>query len=340
MSNEIILNNFSLEDDDMIKLIYDNFLETDINLFKSNYQIYLEYRNNNNSFVVNIDNIYKLLGLCSKEQIKTLLSKYFILNKDFIIINELVLLTINSFKKFCIKVDTEEADNLYNNNYIKMEDVISKYIEIKHKKNSIEKENLLQIKNKIIEEKDNQIKNIKEMKYDEAIKVGSIYLLTTDKPNIIKCGRTKNSINKRVSSLQTGAVDDITILYEYKTSDDVLLESIVHNILGRYRLNSNREHFSCNVEYMKDIIDIIGGTLDILKSTYEYISKDEIIEKINQNISLRIESIPTIINKKNLYSIQKNNEIKIDEYICNDCGKIFNKRSDLAKHSREERGLF
>jgi hypothetical protein len=325
MSNEIILNNFSLEDDDMIKLIYDNFLETDINLFKSNYQIYLEYRNNNNSFVVDIDNIYKLLGLSTKDYTKTLLSKYFILNKDFIIINDLVLLTINCFKKFCIKVNTEEADNLYNN-YIKLEDVISKYIEIKHKK--------------IIEEKDNQIKNIKEMKYDEAIKVGSIYLLTTDKPNIIKCGRTKNSINKRVSSLQTGAVDDITILYEYKTSDDVLLESIVHNILGRYRLNSNREHFSCNVEYMKDIIDIIGGTLDILKSTYEYISKDEIIEKINQNISLRIESIPTIINKKNLYSIQKNNEIKIDEYICNDCGKIFNKRSDLAKHSREERGLF
>jgi hypothetical protein len=237
MSNEIILNNYSLEDDDMIKLIYDNFLESDMELFKSNYQIYLEYRNNNNNFVVNIDNIYKLIGLCSKEQIKTLLSKYFILNKDFIIINELVLLTVSCFKKFCIKVDTEEADNLYNN-YIKMENVISKYIEIKHNKNSIEKENLLQIKNKIIEEKDNQIKNIKEMKYDEAIKVGSIYLLSTDKPNIIKCGRTKNSIDKRVSSLQTGAVDDITILYEYKTSDDRLLELIVHNILRRYRLNS------------------------------------------------------------------------------------------------------
>jgi hypothetical protein len=45
--------------------------------------------------------------------------------------------------------------------------------------------------------------------------------------------------------------------------------------------NSNREHFNCNVEYMKDIIDIIGKTLDVLKSTYEYISRDEIIEKIN-----------------------------------------------------------
>jgi hypothetical protein len=290
MTNEIILNNNSLEDDDMIKLIYDNFLESDMELFKSNYQIYLEYKNNknnNNSFVVNIDNIYKLIGLCSKEQTKILLSKYFILKKDFIIINELVLLTINCLKKFCIKIDTEEADNLYNN-YIKMEDMINKYIEIKHNKNSIEKENLLHIKNKIIEEKDNQIKNIKEMKYDEAIKVGSIYLLSTDKPNIIKCGRTKNSVDKRVSSLQTGAVDDITILYEYKTSDDRLLELIVHNILGRYRLNSlansNRKHFSCNVEYMKDIIEIIGKTLDVLKSTYEYISKDEIIEKINQSM--------------------------------------------------------
>ena len=63
--------------------------------------------------------------------------------------------------------------------------------------------------------------------YDEAIKVGSIYLLSTDKPNIIKCGRTKNSVDKRVSSLQSSSVDDITILYEYKTSDDVLLESCI-----------------------------------------------------------------------------------------------------------------
>ena len=222
--------------------------------------------------------------------------------------------------------------------------MINKYIEIKHKKiieENIQKENLLQIKNKIIEEKDNQIKNIKEMKYDEAIKVGSIYLLSTDKPNIIKCGRTKNSVDKRVSSLQSSSVDDITILYEYKTSDDVLLESIVHNILGRYRLNK-RKQFSCNVKYMKDIIDIIGKTLDILKSTYEYISRDEIIEKINQSILSRIEYIPIIKIEESISKIinKKNNEIYTDKYICNDCDKIFTKRSDLAKHLREERGLF
>ena len=195
---------------------------------------------------------------------------------------------------------------------------MSQYIEIKHNKileeNNKEKEKYLQIieeKDKIIKEKDSKIKNIKEIKYDEAKKVGTIYLLSTDKENIIKCGRTKKAIDSRVKSIQTGLVEDIKVLYEYKTCDDVLLESIVHNILGRYRLNSNREHFSCNIEYMKVIIEIIGKTLDILKSTYEDISRDEILYKINKNLFINQEN--SIIQDENIININQENIININQ---------------------------
>jgi hypothetical protein len=213
-----------------------------------------------------------------------------------------------------MKADTKEADNIYNY-YIKLEDVMTKYIEIKHnkileenKKIVEEKDKLLQIKDdetkKIVEEKDKllQIKdeenkkiieenkkkdevinNIKQLTYEEADKIGSIYLLSTDKPNITKCGRTK-SILKRKTALQTSQVDDIQVIYEYKTSDDVLLESIVHKILSRYRLN--REHFMCNVDYMKLIINTAGSVLDILNSSFEYITKEELYKKIYNKLEL------------------------------------------------------
>jgi hypothetical protein len=210
-----------------------------------------------------------------------------------------------------MKADTKEADNIYNY-YIKLEDVMTKYIEIKHKKILEENKKILEEKDKIIKDKDEEIKNIKDIKYkkyDEAKKVGSIYLLSTDKANVIKCGRTKD-IDKRKKALQTALVDDIKVFYEYKTSNDVLLESIVHDILSKYRSISNREHFYCNIEYMKLIIDIAGNILDILKSSYEYINREEILEKIYNR--LNINKSEEKIESSNLIKKEVKTEEKLE----------------------------
>lgn len=89
--------------------------------------------------------------------------------------------------------------------------------------------------------------------------------MSTDKPNIYKIGKSKDT-QKRKNQLQTATVDDIDILYNYATSDDTLLEYIIHNILDQYR--SKREHFSANIEYIKLIIQITGDFIDTIKSTY------------------------------------------------------------------------
>jgi hypothetical protein len=85
---EIVISEDTLEDDDMINLIKDNFNETEMELFKLNYQIYTENKNNTNSYVVNLDKVYKWIGFSRKDHAKTLLSKYFFLNKDNIIENQ------------------------------------------------------------------------------------------------------------------------------------------------------------------------------------------------------------------------------------------------------------
>lgn len=153
--------------------------------------------------------------------------------------------------------------------------------------NNIIKKFIMWLKNVIkddlkkqLNEKEKELYEYKELKYDEVEKSGCIYVITTDKPGIYKCGRTK-VLKSRIHTMQTSCVDDIQVLFEYHTSNDIILESIVHYVLGRYRSNSNREHFNCNIEHLKNVITFSGKILDTLKSSYQHISHSEILSKLD-----------------------------------------------------------
>lgn len=313
ISEKNILNDISL-----INLIKENFNETENKLFELSFTMFITTQNNPDDFIINLDDIYKWIGFNRKDNAKTLLIKNFKKDIDYSIFlfkqknskgrpSEKILLKIDTFKEYCLLAATEESKKIYKY-FIKMEKIIFKYLQEKYNNqlNIIQEKNkalennklLLEEKEKIIKEKEEELKNIKNIKYKEVIKTGSIYIFSTDKEGIYKCGRSIKPINRK-KSLQTGLVDDIEILYEYNTCDDKLLEYIIHNILDKYRINE-REHFECNIEYMKSIIKITGNIIDILKSTYQYITEKEILEKI---INIIIEEKPDIKiqidNKKN-----------------------------------------
>ena len=184
---------------------------------------------------------------------------------------------------FCMTALTSQSKKLVKY-YITMEEVINEYIDLQiEEQRKINKNNkkIIEDNKKQLEDKDKELSKLK-IKYKESIKTGSIYLFSTDKPDIIKCGRTK-CVDNRKNALQTGSVDKIELLDVYKTSNDILLESVIHDIFKNYRV-SGREHFNCNIEYMKSILQITGNIFDILRSCYEYISKKEIIEKIKDKL--------------------------------------------------------
>ena len=325
-----------LDDDVLIKLIKETFNNDDMKLFELNFKYYTYNKNNLDDFIVDFEEIYEWIGFSRKSHAKRLLESknsenipIFEINKDYIIKSVLppkgqkhigrnksqILLTIECFKMYCLTAATTQSKKIYKY-YIKMETIVTKYIENKHneiidnnKKILEEKNKIIEDKNKVIEEnikilelKDNEINNIKNKKYEESEKTGSIYIFTTDKQNIHKCGKSKCVI-KRKSQLQTAVVDDIQLIYEYKTTNDTLLESIVHEVFKDYRSKSNREHFWCNTDYMKTIIDIAGITLDTLKSSYEYISKKELLEKLYEKL----------YEENDIYS----NRVVIDENVLN-----------------------
>ena len=51
---------------------------------------------------------------------------------------------------------------------------------------------------------------------------------------IYKIGETKSTTKKRIQGLQTACIDEIKVLFVYKTCNAKLLETIVHYILDRY----------------------------------------------------------------------------------------------------------
>ena len=131
----------------------------------------------------------------------------------------------------------------------------------------------------------------KEKVYEEIEKTGHIYVIKTDGGT--KVGKTKDAVKKRIKGLQTGNMNDIQVLLDFKTSNADLLERIVHYILDRYRCNSNREFFDCDVDFIKTVVETSGKVIDTLKSCYQQITKEQILTKLSENgikINLEINS--------------------------------------------------
>jgi hypothetical protein len=329
-------------DDNLIRLIKEEFNDSDNQLFQMSFQLYNSSYNKPNDYIIDLDDIYKWIGFSRKDHAKTLLITQFKEGIHYKISlprarerlsdrilkggenKEKILLNIKCFKKYCLKASTEKSDKIYDY-YIKMEEIIFKYIQEQYNNQQIiniqnlkaleDKEQLLQIKDKELEYalnqleiKDNLINNLNNQTYEEIKKDKFIYIFSTDKPNIYKIGRSKDPIKRR-TQLQTANVDDIIIIDNYPTSDDVLLEQIIHNVLNNYRCKSDREHFFCNLNYIKLVINIAGSFLDTLKSTYEHITKNELLDKINQKINIDIQNI-NIIQENNNHIQENNNHIQ------------------------------
>ena len=168
-----------------------------------------------------------------------------------------------------------------------------------------EHQQLLQIKELEHQRTRQELIKYKEKTYEEIEKTGHIYVIKTDGGT--KVGKTKDTVNKRIRGLQTGNVNNIEILLDFKTSNPDLLEKCAHYILDRYRCNSNREFFDCDINYIKTIVEICGNVINTLKSTYQHISKDEIVEKLKSN-GVKTDVTGKFENKSDSYESDKQDD--------------------------------
>jgi regulator of replication initiation timing len=205
-----IINLSGSYESEMINKIKDNFNETEQQLFLSSFYCYL---NNDplKDFVIDLDDIWGWVGFSRKEHAKRLLKRSFSENKDYVIKKflkkaattvgvaalgeknlggagknkEYILLNIDTFKKFCIKADTDRASEIHDY-YIKLEGILHETA----KEQSQELTNLLKIKDETIKKSEKKLLKVKKqldikgVKYKE-VKNGLLIKISENEQRVV-----------------------------------------------------------------------------------------------------------------------------------------------------------
>ena len=172
-----------------LEKIQNTFTKTEQRLFVSSLYNYLNY-DSKNDFVIELESIWKWLGFSRKDPCKVVLEKHFTKDIDYkitLFINkvyeekaapatsgaprenvvkglggsglnkEKILMTINTFKKLCLKSNTKKADEIHDY-FIKLEELTLETIT----EESTELRNQLQEKNQEIQQIQNDRINDKK----------------------------------------------------------------------------------------------------------------------------------------------------------------------------------
>lgn len=133
----------------LLQKIQKTFTEVEQELYVTSFYCYLHYTSKD-EFVVDFDKVWKWLGFSRKGHAKIPLIKHFVEGNDYIIIRiaseaseankspsksgsygsnrETIMLTVNTFKKFCLKAGTAKADEIHDY-YIKAEALLHETME-------------------------------------------------------------------------------------------------------------------------------------------------------------------------------------------------------------------
>jgi len=278
--------------DPLVKKIQQNLNIEQQEMFIQSFYSYLNC-DKEQDFIVDLDSIYQWMGYTQKVKAKELLERHFIIDVDYIVAlyqtgkrkneggynKKTFLMNIKTFKKLCMKADTKKADKIHDY-YIKMEDIMMEHT----KEQLLLQSEKLKEKDNLLQQKEQELLCYKELVYEEVDKIEIVYVFSTDKIGVYKIGKTIN-LKGRKSSSNTLLTDDIQIVFHIKTNCCKLVEEIVHFVLHRYRSNSNRELFRCDLNYIKTVIKIVASTVDTLKSSFHTISQEDIFERLNEKIS-------------------------------------------------------
>ena len=135
---------------------------------------------------------------------------------------------------------------------------------------------------------------------------GWVYILSNPAmPELLKIGFTERDPSSRAKEISqdTGVPSEFIVDYQVYSSCPYELESVVHELLQRYRLNNNREFFRCShasaIEAIKRAIVILG--LEDDPSTgleiYHKVNK-EVIEK-RLKVKALYSKIKSLVSQRN-----------------------------------------
>jgi hypothetical protein len=311
----------------LLTKIQEGFSNFEQQLFVSSFYCYLNY-NSKTDFVVDLDNIWKWLGFSVKIKAKTLLEKYFTVNIDYKNLlcdsakqdseeetkhgghnKETIMLTVKTFKLFCLKAGTKKADEIHEY-YLKMEEIIQDTIN--------EESNELKMQ---LSAKDTQIQNIKQTSEQE--KQDLILLQFPKNTECVYIGSIENTNSNNEKLIKFGQSNNLSIRVQAHKKDFTNFK-----LIGAFKVQ-NKVEIENDIKQHSKIKKQIRSLTIVNENYTELISIDETctISKINTYIKSIIELKVCNIDNFNLL-VKENEELKTANYALDDSFKEHKKMND------------
>lgn len=289
----------------LVEKLQEHFSDDEQRLYVCNLFLFLNYHPIND-FIINLENVWKFIGFSNKANAKRLLKHNFTEDRDYKIVfirsdenlktkdlggrpEETIMLNINTFKKLCLKANTDNADKIHDY-YIRLEMIYNELMkeELDEQKHKIEEKNeLLQEQQKKIDLLENKPKTHGFL----ARRHGYVYMIT-DRAKLghYKIGMTYN-VDKRLRNLNTSSSGkSLSVYHEIETYDCELLEKTLHSILQPFNICGRREwFFFCNEREVQYALSTMNKTHNYLNE-FNFTSPEQFLDYINKET---MEILPT-----------------------------------------------
>jgi hypothetical protein len=277
--------------------------------------------NNKNEFIVDLDNVWKWLGFSRKDPAKRLLEKFFVIDVDYKTVfhqsvenlkggrpQEQILMTINTFKKFCLKADTKKADEIHEY-YIGLEELLHETIDEETK------ELREQLDNNKLQNK-NMIKlNNHDLFLEKFNNKRCVYLIEIEENKFIKIGSTLD-IKKRIINYKR-TYENASLLYldifecEHfrEIEKNILQDAVIRKNLQRDPVYGHKSCEIVNINANFNYNQLITIIKTYLAKDTTLFTPDQILEKNRielENNKLEYNLLNNIINSDKYSNIVEN----------------------------------
>ena len=343
----------------LLEKIQLEFSDFEQHLFLSTFYCYIKY-NSLNDFVIDLDNIWNWLGFTQKANAKRMLLKNFLEDRDYKICThrldyhelekkiggnnkETILLNIETFKKFCLKAETQKADEILEY-YIKLEKLIH---EMHSEESNALKEQLRQTQQSLLE-----VQQSSEYEMRKAVErtlinqfplnTECIYLGTINNTNhkgekLIKFGQT-NNLAVRVTEHRK-QYNNFILLEAYKVQNKVEIENLIkaHSIIKKQIRNIivggkskveiiayDDNNFTVDdlKKYIKEIIEFKVYSIDnfnrLLDQNDELESENKILSNENEELKIKIQNYEEIMTRQTIQIQDMQQEIDLKDKLLKD----------------------
>jgi hypothetical protein len=296
----------------LLERIKSRFSQEEQSMFIASMYGFLNY--SRTDYVIDLDDIWKWCGFSLKLNAKRVLEKNFVIDKEYKCLlcklekqkgrggknKEQILMTINTFKRFCMKAGTKKAEQIHEY-YINLEETLQEVIneECSQLREQIENQTK-QIQNNEQESKRLREKTILQQfpPNVQCIYYGIIDNKTTANERVIKFGNS-NYLRNRVETHKK-TFDNFYLLNAFKVENKVQIETAIKNdpLLKTLRRTIHLQHTQ-----QTELLCIENHTIEEI---------DEKIEEIIQSIEYNPENYNKILQEN--AKIKREYTILLDKY--------------------------